>query len=885
MRSHAAMIACLVLGWGAMATKDGDERRLDAWRVVLIVASALILLASSLVAFNQPPPSTTATGGTSSNSGWFFTPFEENAWNRLPRISAYLSSVALTADGGRALAVSSGGTILRSADGGATWTAQTGGNTDGLVSVALTADGGRALAVGDNDTILRSADGGATWTAQTGGNTDGLFSVALTPDGRLALAVGFDGTILRSADGGLTWQPGGVWRVSPAPWYYAALALALLVLLPAVVSRPQRNKRDEIAGILVADKPLDRGEHDALGLGEMALGLSRFLRNRNTKPPLTIAVTGGWGCGKSSLMNLLRRDLEDFGHQPVWFNAWHYQKEEHLFASLMESIKAQAVPSWWSPRGLAFRARLLWIRADRNLFATAWILAAIVGLAIYLGTDWRASGGLLDEAWTWLDSLGTLGTALAKLGAVGAFAGSTIAGVIGVWRSLTAFGVKPASLLTKAAGMARIGQLEAQTAFRHKFARQFADVTRALGQRQLTIFIDDLDRCHPNSVVDVLEAINFLVSSGDCFVVLGMANPQVRAAIGLTFADFAHEIAEATTESAKDGEEVEAPTGTQSAREARERRGYATLYLQKLINIEIPLPEMTHEAGRAVLTGKTSKTRPITPKGRARWLWRAGAVGAPVLRRWARGLAALLILAFGVWGGLLLTGPSSSEGPAAPSTQIAARATAQPAQPSPSISPTPNDTKPELEPSVGDSVFFQPEADTRTRQTLLLASLAVLATFTGWILVRRRDVIEDDSTTFKAALNEWGAFVAARQKTPREVKRFLNRLRLLAMRQRRFDGNRTLWNELEAFLRRKAGVEPSKPAHARTKKRSLPEAQLVALAVAEELEPQWIYDDVAPPSKDQARKTWPEMPDSYSPQAIIRYREQYRHLTWGVRVR
>ena len=95
-------------------------------------------------------------------------------------------------------------------------------------------------------------------------------------------------------------------------------------------------------------------------------GLSRFLRNENTEPPLTIAVTGEWGTGKSSLMTLLRDDLLRRGLRPVWFNAWHHQQEEHLLASLLATVRTEAIPTlaqpvtWWH-----FYSRLLWRRGHR----------------------------------------------------------------------------------------------------------------------------------------------------------------------------------------------------------------------------------------------------------------------------------------------------------------------------------------------------------------------------------------------------------------------------------------------------------------------------------------------------------------------------------------
>jgi hypothetical protein len=64
------------------------------------------------------------------------------------------------------------------------------------------------------------------------------------------------------------------------------------------------------------------------------------------------------------------------------------------------------------------------------------------------------------------------------------------------------------------------------------------------------------------------------------------------------------------------------------------------------------------------------------------------------------------------------------------------------------------------------------------------------------VLRRRPKVVEQDSKDFREALGVWLPLVAARQNTPREVKRYVNRVRLLAMRQRaEEDSGRTQLDE------------------------------------------------------------------------------------------
>jgi photosystem II stability/assembly factor-like uncharacterized protein len=92
------------------------------------------------------------------------------------------------------------GAILRTEDGGATWTSQVSGTTNLLLGVAFV-DASSGIAVGGQGTILRTVDGGASWTRQLSGIADGLYGVSVA-DASTWTAVGSGGTIVHTTTGG-----------------------------------------------------------------------------------------------------------------------------------------------------------------------------------------------------------------------------------------------------------------------------------------------------------------------------------------------------------------------------------------------------------------------------------------------------------------------------------------------------------------------------------------------------------------------------------------------------------------------------------------------------------------------------------------------------------
>lgn len=74
----------------------------------------------------------------------------------------------------------------------------------------------------------------------------------------------------------------------------------------------------------VIDQPAKAGK-DSLNMQAYAAALTEFIANAQS--PLTIALQGEWGSGKTSLMNALKQSLVDNDGAPylgVWINTWQY---------------------------------------------------------------------------------------------------------------------------------------------------------------------------------------------------------------------------------------------------------------------------------------------------------------------------------------------------------------------------------------------------------------------------------------------------------------------------------------------------------------------------------------------------------------------------------
>jgi len=106
--------------------------------------------------------------------------------------------------GAQGWALGTHGTIMKTTDGGLTWSSQ-GAPTEADLFGLAAVDRTTAWAVGAGGVILHTSDGGATWQQQASGATGGLLAVKAL-SARRAWVVGTRGLALVTADGGQSWQ-------------------------------------------------------------------------------------------------------------------------------------------------------------------------------------------------------------------------------------------------------------------------------------------------------------------------------------------------------------------------------------------------------------------------------------------------------------------------------------------------------------------------------------------------------------------------------------------------------------------------------------------------------------------------------------------------------
>jgi predicted KAP-like P-loop ATPase len=153
-----------------------------------------------------------------------------------------------------------------------------------------------------------------------------------------------------------------------------------------------------------ADNETDR---DFLNFTGVADGVAEMIRQANG--PISIGVSGQWGVGKSSMIRLIRKALEDSaaagGRKFVFveFNAWLYQGFDDARAALMDVIASTLADKAKGDETLVSKAkdllrRVKWLRVGKLVATSAVSMALGFSPTGLLGGALKAGKKLLGDA-------------------------------------------------------------------------------------------------------------------------------------------------------------------------------------------------------------------------------------------------------------------------------------------------------------------------------------------------------------------------------------------------------------------------------------------------------------------------------------------------------
>ena len=231
---------------------------------------------------------------------------------------------------------------------------------------------------------------------------------------------------------------------------------------------------------------------DLLGHRRIAETLVSIMQQEALRP-LTIGIHGSWGAGKSSILSLVDAQLRDDPKTLCFtFNGWLYQGYEDTKSALMEMVvhellKRRSTSQTVLDLGKSIFRRINWLKAAK----TTGELALTAALTTTLGLPPTALFGLAGAV-----------AKVKQLTEPKEKAGTEIT----VETADDDPWLKPEQATVPA-------QIQA-------FRDELQELIARVEVERLVVLVDDLDRCLPGAVIDILEAVKlFLFVPGTVFII------------------------------------------------------------------------------------------------------------------------------------------------------------------------------------------------------------------------------------------------------------------------------------------------------------------------------------------------------------------------------
>jgi hypothetical protein len=235
-------------------------------------------------------------------------------------------------------------------------------------------------------------------------------------------------------------------------------------------------KSDSVANL--DDDALLKIDKDQLGRAAFARFLVKRLTTIEIKGAFAIHIYAPWGAGKTTLLNFMQTELEQKDYLVVNFNAWSNQHINSPWWSLMDRVFFTAVEKRFLEGWDIFKEYLWRAMATGAAYYFIGAIILISFLAIFNDGNASETKNLTN----------------------------TITAIITI---LTA-GVGISRLFSMRSAEAAKSYMASEGDPMGKMSERFENLVGRIKTKKVAIFIDDLDRCQSQYVVELLEGIQTL---------------------------------------------------------------------------------------------------------------------------------------------------------------------------------------------------------------------------------------------------------------------------------------------------------------------------------------------------------------------------------------
>jgi len=265
---------------------------------------------------------------------------------------------------------------------------------------------------------------------------------------------------------------------------------------------------------------------DALGYQAYANAICEVLCNiKKENNGVAIGIFGDWGTGKTTVLNMVSdilpnqktRKYQRGNFLVVKFSAWHYLKQEELWLALIRKITLTIEENLGLRELIRLNKNLWWARVRRSpIFFTNIIRYLLSVLLVVAGI--LLSAFIISYALT----LNVPNDAVLKYGpdwGIPIIYGGSLGIILGILTFFwSTFGKsiyenilsKQGSLSLPFPPLTHGGFDQHQAINVDEFRDDFLTITKTFQNLTIIVMIDDLDRCPPDQVIPVLEAIKRL---------------------------------------------------------------------------------------------------------------------------------------------------------------------------------------------------------------------------------------------------------------------------------------------------------------------------------------------------------------------------------------